>query len=243
MKSKRNIMMMASIGLFLLFILFVGWINLSPSKVTYSKEQLMKEIEEQYDEVKVAQILDISYLDEKHVFVPFMTEENEYGMSLWVRKFSKWHCGQILLNYSVMKWKIGSNDYFIWNVPLRNESIKLNLYLLRDRQYRVSDGDIYYSPAVQMEEEISIDSKSFGYRKINEEWIAVKDEHNHQNESRISFMNFQQYENLYYGYQLKNRKDEAYPIEFFSSKVFSGRVSIDVEDVLFISNEELQLTE
>lgn len=239
MKSKSG-KIIVGIGLLLLSILFVGWYTLSPLKPFYSKEELINKINEQYEEFKVAEILEIYFLDENHVFAPFMTEEGEYGMSLWERKRNLWHRGQILLNFSVMKWEIDSTDYFIWNVPLRNEAIKLNLYLLKGRQYSVSEGDIYYSPAIQMKDEISMDSKGFGYRKVNEKWNAVKDEFNDLNERLMPLLNYEYDDIPYYGYDLKNKKDEEFPIQFFSSEEFDGEVSFNVDYVSFITDQELQ---
>ncbi|WP_312094314.1 hypothetical protein [Niallia sp.] len=116
-------------------------------------------------------------LDDKHVFVPHLSNDKHYGYSLveWID--NKWEVTYVTSSGQPFLWRIGeknqSESYFLWNLETKDDLDHITFYLIKNRDYTSGWGGEYYEPAIQMEEVVSMSGKSYGIYKVPDEWENI----------------------------------------------------------------------
>lgn len=138
-------------------------------------EQLIDEINQLFPTAAPTTIQDAIYLDERHVFVPFISKENEYGVSYWAWEEHKWKVLEIDTTGEPRLWMINESNpssyYLVWNIHPEDQVDYLKFYLVRDRGFRGVDN--LYTPRVQVEKKVSLQGKSYGVLRSPDEWVSI----------------------------------------------------------------------
>jgi hypothetical protein len=125
----------------------------------------------------VKSIQDTVHIDERHVFVPFVSEESRYGVSYWAWKEHKWKLLSIDNAGEPRLWKINSKDpstyYIAWNSHPDDKVSYMKLYFIRDRGFHGFDGVETYDPRIQLEKKVTLTDKSYGVLRLPVEWSAI----------------------------------------------------------------------
>lgn len=163
-----------------LLLVFMWW-NYSPPSQFPDKGKLLQEMNDSLNEYgtsdQVAEIQKVIQADRRHVAVPYISEEGDYGMSFWIWGKWKWELISLESNGEPKLWMIDRNDptsYFLtWNIAPEIGAEKLNAYIIRRRDYGMADGKNFYSPRVQMSKEIEVAEESFGAIPLPSTWQEV----------------------------------------------------------------------
>ncbi|MBR7798046.1 hypothetical protein GT022_18615 [Agaribacter marinus] len=147
-------------------VFFIYWFYPFKPSVFLSDEQIALEIEEVIFKSNVKQVQDVIKIDERHFFVPFITENQTYSGSYWEWKRNQWKLNWVKINLRPRVLKIEENNpetyYFVWNLDPRDQVAALDFFLKKKRGYSGTN----YHPAIQMKDEISLDTSSYGIRKL-----------------------------------------------------------------------------
>jgi hypothetical protein len=175
-KKRKSLTLM---GLMILFISFIYWFFLSEPKPFLKHNEILAEMNQTYPEISAKIIQDTIFLDKKHVFVPYISKHNTYGLSYWIWSNHKWKIAYIETKGQPKLWEISKKNpnthYIVWNIHPEDQLKSLRLFLIRDRNYSVIDGIHSYRPRVQMEKRITIKQKSYGVMKVPNDWVAFMD--------------------------------------------------------------------
>ncbi|MCZ8537107.1 hypothetical protein M9R32_07950 [Paenisporosarcina quisquiliarum] len=175
--SKKKLLIILSILAILLIFSLIYWItSINPSSFP-DKEELMEEINHIFPPANVKEIQDTIVLDEKHVFVPFISEENNYGVSHWVWEQRKWELARVNTGGEPHSWRIENEDlsttHLVWNISPEIPIEKLKFYLIKDRSFHITDGIDYYDPGVQLEEIVELSDTSYGAMPLPDSWSSI----------------------------------------------------------------------
>ncbi|KIL50882.1 hypothetical protein [Jeotgalibacillus campisalis] len=138
-----------------------------------SQDRIINEINKQFRNGETEEILDIEYLDDRNVFVPFRSNKDQYGMAYWEWRMNEWEL--MMVSSSGNPVMISSNEgdpenqFIVWNLHPDDEVEKAVFYLTMERNFQVSQGEQLYTPRVQMKEEIGFE-KSYGSMKMPADW-------------------------------------------------------------------------
>lgn len=143
-------------------------------------EYVMKEINSLYPEAGANVIQDTILVDQRHVLVPFVSDQDNYSLSYWVWDKRKWRVVSIDTRGEPKIWKIKRNDFssyhFVWNIHPKDQLSSIDFYLIRDREYQVMDGVESYIPRVQMERSVPLEEKSYGLMSMPGDWFSIINE-------------------------------------------------------------------
>ncbi|WP_080848610.1 hypothetical protein [Cytobacillus gottheilii] len=167
------------IGLGVLLVLLAAityWYFFADPSSMPADEQLVKEINSIYPQADAAVIQDTIFIDERNVLVPFISNKENYGFTSWTWHNKKWTINSVNTKGDPMLWKTNPNDpssyRFIWNIHPDDQLGSIDLFLIRDRGYRMTDGIEFYDPKVQMKETVSLGDESYGIVELPPEWTA-----------------------------------------------------------------------
>ncbi|TQR20545.1 hypothetical protein [Psychrobacillus vulpis] len=246
MTKKKLLTFIGSIVLVLATVI-IYWFYFSKPTSFPNNEQLVKEMNSLFPECSATVIQDIVQLDEHHVFVPFISEENNYGLSFWVWKHHKWKIEAIDTNGNPRIWKINSKDpstyHFVWNFPSTDYLNYMKLYLIKKRGYHISGNIHHYNPAVQMEEKIVLPEQNFGSLQVPDEWVAVINSMNELNSAKqpdIFFINFFPQQDMYFGWNTFDISDNITHPERLSNSSSFWNEGMDIEYMIFVNDSELE---
>ncbi|MDN3019861.1 hypothetical protein PH210_27280 [Paenibacillus sp. BSR1-1] len=178
MLNKRFVL----IGLVGVFIILTAaawfyWVNFSKPASFPANEQLIERMNKVFPTAAVKSIQDHVQVDERHVFVPFVSEEGRYGVSYWEWKKNKWKLLHIDNAGVPRLWKINSNDpstfYIVWNSHPDDKVSYMKLYFIRDRGFQGHDGIETYIPKIQLEKKVTLTDKSYGVLPMPADWSAI----------------------------------------------------------------------
>lgn len=131
------------------------------------------------ERANVAEVLDIVPLDDRHLFVPFISEDGEYGASFWVWKRFEWDIPAVQSHGYPQNWQLKENDpasgYLVWNLDPASKIKELDFYLIRDREAGRTDGNDYYRPRAQLETSVGLDGRSYGILRMPDDWIELQE--------------------------------------------------------------------
>ncbi|WP_342599775.1 hypothetical protein MHB48_01195 [Psychrobacillus sp. FSL H8-0483] len=240
---KKKIFIYFGSIVFLLTVVLIYWFYFSKPNPFPTDEQLVKEMNSLFPEVSASIIQEVIYLDKEHAFVPFISEEDHYGISFWVWKHHKWMVEFMDTNGNVRVWKINNNDpstyHFVWNSASSEQLNYMNLYLIKKRNYYVTDNVHHYFPGVQMEEKISLPKTTYGSLPISNEWVSVIDSLNKLNSAKQPDPFFPFYtpqQDIYFGWNTIDKSDEiTYPDRNLNSST-SWNGDSNIEYLLFIND-------
>lgn len=173
--TKKRFWPLVGLGvLFVLLSISIIWFYFSKPVSFPASEELVKEINRIFPEATASVIQDTISVDERHVVVPFISKEDDYGLSYWVWQKHKWRVATIDTKGEPKVWKINRKDpssfQLLWNINPKDQLSSINFYLIRDRGYQISEGRENYFPRVQMEKKVSLHEKSYGVVQLPKEW-------------------------------------------------------------------------
>jgi len=194
-KNKKIVFILFSILLMIPIILLVNYLIPHKPKAFLTNKEIMKEIKEFDPEYDVNTIQDHVFIDKKHVFVPYLSKENDYGIINWSWNKNDWEIASIETNmFGPLLWKIESNHsikyYLLWNMNPSSQLQKINFYLTRERQYFVSNGVSKYEPKIQMKFEKELNERSYGVLELPKNWENIMNDETFsisQNQSNLFF--------------------------------------------------------
>lgn len=248
MKKKWLFLLVALVAV-IIFTVSVVWFNFTKPEAFPSREKLIAEINGLYPDAAANVIQDTIFLDERHVFVPFISNDGQYSSSYWTSKKKGWEVVYIHSSDQPRIWKIDKNDpstyYIVWNF-FPEEKLKLTrYYLIRNREYSVIDGIENYNPRVQMQIEISLEDNQYGALQLPKDWVTFIDPLMKMEKVKqpdpLSYFVLEQY--LYFGWRTFDENGQpVMPIGPKHNWGFSrGNAVIDY--MMIINEEQLEFLE
>lgn len=179
MRKRHNLWIWISL-ISVLFAVFLWW-NYSPPAAFPDNRELLKEMNSSLEEYgardKVDRIQKVIHADSRHVAVPFVSEDGDYGMSFWIWVKRKWEMTSLESSGEPRMWMIDYADpssYFLtWNIDPESAAEKLTAHMIRRRDYGVADYKHYYFPRIQLSNEITLAKESFGAMPLPATWQEV----------------------------------------------------------------------
>ncbi|TFB23868.1 hypothetical protein E3U55_03370 [Filobacillus milosensis] len=172
--TKKKIQVILLSGVILVALFLIYWFYFSKPTDFPSDQQLAKEINQIFPKADVDTIQDTIILDSEHVFVPFVSSNEEYGSSYWTWEKHKWKPVYINTVGDPLVWRIDSKDpsssFIVWNIHPRDNVNYMRFYMIRDRGYHISYGIHTYIPQIQMEKQLSLKEQGYGVLKLPIEW-------------------------------------------------------------------------
>lgn len=173
--KKSKVLVVILIGTILLYASF--WYYTSGPTKFPTDAQVVEEMANDFSVVSTSVIQDKVFLDDHHVFVPFIAEDEMYGFSLWEWNNRKWNEVLVSTDGDIRVWKIDSKNpktyHVVWNYPPQGQVDYMKFFLVNKRGYQVSDGQEHYEPGVQLEQTITLSENLYGNMKLSKEWISV----------------------------------------------------------------------
>jgi len=174
MRNKK--LMMVPILLVIIAFLVYLFFYRKPQPFPHNT-QAIKAMNRLYAEANIRIITDVIPLDSRHVFVPFISEDNHYGMSFWVWDRFQWKPGKIDTRGEPYIWKINERDasthYIVWNMDPQDEVSEIKYYLIGERDFHSSEDVETYSSRVQMDLTITTQDKKHGVLPFPKDWIEL----------------------------------------------------------------------
>lgn len=125
----------AGVGVLLLFVAITYWFYFSKPAPFPTNELLIEEMSIFFPEVAGSVIQDTVPLDQHHVYVPFILEDNNGGLSFWEWKHHKWKPVYVSTNGDLRIWKINRKDpstfHLVWNFSAIDQPDYMKLYLIK----------------------------------------------------------------------------------------------------------------
>lgn len=165
-----------------------SWYYLSPPVSFPDKEEVSNIMMSSYPNINISEIQDTIFLDEEHVFAPFITKTDNRGISLWKWKNHDWQLTGVSTGSMPYIWKIEPNVpstyHIFWNFHPDNDLDHLTFYLMEERGYLISEGIHHYQPGIQLDFKTGPGMLSpYGYSSIPDEWQTFIISENKQLES------------------------------------------------------------
>lgn len=248
--SKKKLLVILSVLAILLVISFIYWITSTNPSSFPDNEDLIKEINHIFPQSNVKEIQDTIALDEKHVFVPFISEENKYGVSHWVWQKREWELSSVNTGGEPQSWRIEDGDFstthLVWNIAPETPIEKLKFYLIKDRSFHITEGIDYYDPGVQLEEIVELSDTSYGVMPLPERWSSILDSYTKLETARQPdvFSNSFNIENyMYFGWMAYDHFGKVLPPDhsLFGSGFTGGEEHI--EHIRFLDELEIETVE
>ncbi|OEH86587.1 hypothetical protein BHU72_10015 [Desulfuribacillus stibiiarsenatis] len=231
--KQNKIWIQTSIAAFLIITVGVYYYYFSGPTDFLNDDQAIEALNRYYFNPKAMEIQDVVFLDEKHVLVPFITE-NGYATSCWTWKNRSWRIEGIDTSQLPFLWKTNpkapSSYALIWNISPDNDIATIDFYLIGRRGYYVSDSVHRYTPRIQLHTTVLYEKeeKSYAVVPIPNEWIAFLDSYEKVEKSkqpRRHFYNFMQPYSLEYAWIPYNESGEV-TFPKFAQGMASGGANI-----------------
>lgn len=172
--KKNRLWLIPLLGIVVLLAVLANRFYFSKPTVFPKNSQLIKEINQVLPEAEAATIQDKIHIDKRHVFVPFISEEDKYGVSYWEWERSKWKPVSINTIGEPYVWKIDSDDpssfRVVWNIHPDDRASYLTLYFIRERGFSSMAGEERYDPRIQLEKKVNVAEKSYGVVRLPDDW-------------------------------------------------------------------------
>lgn len=152
----------------------VYWFYFASPAAFPDKDKIKNILMDPHNGIDIAEIQDIIFLDDKHVYIPFTSKTESHGISLWEWKKHEWQLSSFSTGSMPFIWKIDPDNlatqYIIWNFHPDNNLDYLTFYLIKERGYSVTEGKHQYDPGIQMDFRVEVGKQSYGYAQIPTEW-------------------------------------------------------------------------
>ncbi|MGG4267166.1 hypothetical protein [Peribacillus simplex] len=102
-----------------------------------SDRQVVERINSTFSEAQPMVIQDQIFLDDTHVFVPFISEDNRYGMSFWVWKGNKWRVASVENSGQPQVWNGEEKSLIMWNMDPKDGISEIKVFMKKDRGFMV----------------------------------------------------------------------------------------------------------
>ena len=179
--NRKNRIIVLSIFSILIIGIVIYLIKFVTPTEFYNEEELLKKFQQEDRYIQIEVIQDIIHIDEKHVFVPYISTDQDYGISIWKWEEGKWRLAQSEVTSEVLFWQINENDpstyRFAWNLPPDKSIETIRFMMVKDRGHHMSGEDYYYQSRIQMEESVPFE-KTYGIIPLPEDWLEVYEESN-----------------------------------------------------------------
>lgn len=212
------------------------------------KEFANSEIMDLFPEADIQEIQEIIMLDEKHVFTPFITNQQSYGGSLWEWKYHKWQFISIDTDFKPRIWKAEPENpasyIILWNFHPDNNLKSLTFYLKKEKGYSVTEGKELYQPSIQMEYIQPLDGElSYGYMEIPRQWREFITIENKVTQTQLPdsfFAEMSLQPQYYFGWRIvSNDGSEDYP-RFPQNSHGFGTGDHLVEQMIFLDKVQIE---
>lgn len=224
----------------ILLSMTVYWFYFSTPTSFPTNQQLIEEINRIFPKATASIIQDTIPIDERHVFVPFISQKDDYGLSYWVWKNHKWQVASIDTKGQPILWKRSVNDpasfYFSWNIHPNDQLSSIHFYLIRDRRYRFAEGIERYYPRIQMEKSVSLQEKSYGLMQLPDDWVTLMHAYREGESARQSLEQL-----LFFGWIPYNRTNQQhFPDHSVNGSGFSNG-EVDLENVMILDQGDIEI--
>lgn len=159
-------------------IIFWKWIGVKPTPMN-DLDQAAATLQALAPDYNVAKVQAIVEVDSRHLFVPFISEDGEHGMSFWIWDRFKWDLRRIESDGDPHLWKVRGDDssgqYLVWNVNPSYKVREYAYYWIRKRNAGYSYDDEFYIPQVQLEHRITIGEQTYGTTPLPELWLELQE--------------------------------------------------------------------
>lgn len=158
-------------------LIFWRWIGIKPTPMSDLDRTAatLLALAPDYNVAKVQAIIEV---DSRHLFVPFISESGEYGMSFWIWDRFKWELRRIDSDGDPHLWRVRGNDlsrqYFVWNSNPNFKVSEYAYYWLRKRNAGRSHNDDYYIPEVQLEHRMTLGERTYGIAPVPALWLELR---------------------------------------------------------------------
>lgn len=182
--KQRKVLLMG--GLLFLFILigmvyWFYWAEPEPfppeEEVIAKLNQLAADFNPYYPEVTISRMEEVLFLDERHAFVPLITEEGKRGFSVWRCQRHRWQVEYITTRGQPRLVKLDDDRpgsyHLVWHMHPADQVDKLRFYLIRKRDFSYSDGKELYLPGIEMATDALLTEKPYGALPLPKEWVTV----------------------------------------------------------------------
>lgn len=228
----------------------VYWYFFWPPKPFPSNEDIVREMNRTYEEAGAKVILDRLFVDEHHVVVPYISTNEDYGLSYWGWRNHKWQVLTIDTKGEPKVWKVKGNDpssfAIVWNVDPNDQLQEIQYYLIRNRNYGMTNGVEHYFPKVQMKKEISLKEKSYGVLQLPEDWALVLNSvliEEGVGQSSLFFNNIFPLQNAYFGWiPYDQTGKEAFPEQSVNGNTYVVG-DIYQEHVMIMNKVDIEIPE
>ncbi|WP_423406779.1 hypothetical protein AABM38_12800 [Heyndrickxia sp. MSNUG] len=246
MSHKTKLIALAFVVVFLAAF-FGYWYYLSPPGKFPNKQTAIVEMMDTFPEADIKEIQDVTFLDIKHVYVPFITNHEGYGSSFWQWEQHEWKFVSIDTGSTPRIWTIDpenpASTYIIWNFHPDNHLTSLTFYLMKERGYSISDGKQNYQPEVEMKLKTNIEDKpSYGSIQLPKEWQDFIISERHLMESQSTeplFSDWFQPPQYNFGWRSKSKNgSEDYPPYPQNNNGF-GTGDYFIEFMRYVDKEDL----
>jgi hypothetical protein len=246
---KRKFLIFIGLAVIVLSAVVIYWVYFTNPASFPTNEQLMEEINHIFPEAEASVIQDTVPIDERHIVVPFVSKQDDYGITYWAWQKHNWQIVSIDTSGEPRLWKINKKDpstfHLVWNIHPEDQLSYMRFYLIRDRGLQVSDGVETYNPRVQMEKKVSLEVKSYGVLSLPDEWVAIinpliKIESRRQ-PTLFSNLIFSERE-MFFGWTPYDKLNkESFPEGSINgSRSFNGDAHIDIDFVSILSEAEVE---
>ena len=140
-------------------------------------KQVIKRINSFFPESAPKVIQDVLYLDETHVYVPFINESKEYGMSFWVWKDNKWRAASVDNGGELKAWNGEGDSFIMWNLNPKDEVYEIRTFMKKDRNFSASRDEGTYQPGIEMMHSIMTENKTYGVEKYPYNWRTLRNQY------------------------------------------------------------------
>ncbi|MEH7225157.1 hypothetical protein V7112_15215 [Bacillus sp. JJ1566] len=247
MTRKRKVQLIVGIALTLCAVAFVFYFYLAKPSSFLSSEEILAELNKYSPDPEATEILETLEIDDRHVYVPFITKDNKYGTSLWIWEKHKWELVAESDNGAPKLLKVDSKDpssyRVFWNIHPDDHLSYGELYYIRNRNYHRIEGIDNYYPRLQMKTILDFEEKPYGIIELPNEWQKVMETTIRVEEARQpdSFFNdyFPVLHDVYLGWLPYNKEHERQD----ANKSHNGGGSwsgIDLQPVMYLDEEQLE---
>ncbi|WP_096154980.1 MULTISPECIES: hypothetical protein [Bacillus] len=177
----NKIIPFVTVILVLSVVIYYVYSNIAPAKSFFEGQELTVQLNKISTERSVKEILEVIYLDDIRVYIPFVTNKDEYGASLWEWKKNKWNAIGHYNHSTPFVWsnENGEETYFVWNIDPKDEIQSMNFFLIRDRGYYITDNGKEkierYDPKIQLSYEVSDMKHTYGVVPVPKEWETISE--------------------------------------------------------------------
>ncbi|WP_449538809.1 hypothetical protein [Ferdinandcohnia sp. Marseille-Q9671] len=210
-------------------------------------EKVLAELNRYSYDSTVTEVLDVIEIDERRVYVPFITDKNKYGTSLWMWEKHKWELVAESDTGAPKVWKIDTKDpnsyQVFWNIHPEDQISHGEFYFLKDRNYHITANEHTYFPRIQLKSIINFKEKPYGMMKLPKDWrtvmgASIKVEKDRQPDSFFPDF-FPVLQDMYFGWIPYNQKHERQDADATMGGGGSA-TGIDLHYVMYLNEEELE---